>query len=1278
MLAFVFMLTGMDAFSQAAVTTLANTYNKAGAGKATALTIGVTTTSAKFNFPAGIALDPSGTSMFVADYNNNAIRYVYDVGNKSSSITFDIYNNKSGINHPIGVAVDSATNVYVLNYGKNGTDGSLMVFNGSLLINDFYIPSIATNAVKLTKAAAITLDAFNNAYITVNGNTVIRVTPLGVSTVVGVITNAHTSLTGIAYLANGNLAISDAGNNGIWLMNSTNGNANHLTSFHGGNDLTDPSAFNHPEGIVQAGNGILVVADCDNNQVKLVNTTNGSVSRLFGVNSYYWKNAKNLATKGWNDGTVNPVLFLDTVQSRQPYALAIDASGNVYDSETYYDILREATSTGLPPPPLPPLSAPTILSVTTNIGQIILTWSSVNNATSYNVKRTTDTNGSFTTIANVTSTTYTDTNVYGGLTYFYEVSALNGTIEGSNSVVVSAMAPYAPIMNPQIGYIQYVLNANNQLVSVFTPDAQDVFYNDRQIAIVGQSDSVSLYSIANSPSPTNYIAPGPNFIVGGYTNGLSVADASAYVIPISQFYPDSTIRAVGTNINGNPNSSIVSARYQFITYPPTIPPITNSAEFTLSDATTNSGIIYTFDGSDPLTNANAFYAGPNPTNSWEIQPNFTITSNTTFTVRGVKSSPFNYQTSSIVTVTLTVSQYNPNTICFGFASGPGSSQFVASPGQYFVLPVGISLLPDAPPIYGLQFELTLTNLAADIVDPNTIDFISLVGKPDPFDDGYYDTIEPYSFISTSQPANDPAAVAYQGAWYQGLEFTDTNNEDLLGVGWLEVYGRTNLYDTLSQNLLTYPILRGNEPYPTASQAVIGGYSFGIPTNANPGDAYQIQIGRPSATTYPGLSVNAYGIPVFINAPADTNLLGPGSINALKNVTIGQIKYLVGDVYPANWFNAGDFGSSNLVNVDVIRVFDFAAYPIAAPPVKSDLFDALDSCGNLGYTNQFGYYTNASVYPLFTNLVNAVTNYTTVYNTNGVEVSSTPGFVGDYSSTIYLTTYFVSVPYVITNIYQATPPALPTTNIVQTSYPYNIAPAVSTLFDGNDTNINQIAFGDGVLDVCDVYVTFRRSLDSSLLWYERFWTNGQRAADTAIPNHAAHVATKLAAANIVQPHTPGPASNSVPPEVVFTAGNTNGTAGQVVQVPITATIYGNYPLRLLMLNLSVVPVAGAPALTTPVQFAQIATTLGSPYITDSLGNGNYAAVWLNNTSDGATGNGVTGTVTLGTLSVTIPAGAPANSVYGVYFDHASASPNGLASFPNLTSPGTIVCTNSLAN
>ena len=47
-------------------------------------------------------------------------------------------------------------------------------------------------------------------------------------------------------------------------------------------------------------------------------------------------------------------------------------------------------------------------------------------------------------------------------------------------------------------------------------------------------------------------------------------------------------------------------------------------------------------------------------------------------------------------------------------------------------------------------------------------------------------------------------------------------------------------------------------------------------------------------------------------------------------------------------------------------------------------------------------------------------------------------------------------------------------------------ASSDIFEGSRTNeINQISFGDGTIDVNDLFVTFRRSLDTSLSWYRRF-------------------------------------------------------------------------------------------------------------------------------------------------------------------------------------------------
>ena len=72
------------------------------------------------------------------------------------------------------------------------------------------------------------------------------------------------------------------------------------------------------------------------------------------------------------------------------------------------------------------------------------------------------------------------------------------------------------------------------------------------------------------------------------------------------------------------------------------------------------------------------------------------------------------------------------------------------------------------------------------------------------------------------------------------------------------------------------------------------------------------------------------------------------------------------------------------------------------------------------------------------------------------------------------------------------------------------------------------------------------------------------------------------------------------------------------------------------------------------------------MTSSTGNGNYAATWLNSTIAG-----LTGTATLGTLTVTVPANAPSSAAYAIHFDHASASPNGIASFPKQTLTGLIL-------
>jgi Fibronectin type III domain len=1321
------------------------------------------TLESQFHTPSGIAVDNGLDLLYVADRDNNAVRYLDLVSGQTYTLApYPPYIPTNLISQPVGVAVDAVGNVYVLNRG-NGA-------NGSVVEIDYYGDYI-TNVTGLADARGIALDTLGDIYVSTS-NTVFKITPAGVSNVVATITAPGANLQGIVMKRSGAnagwLAVCDAGRDGIYLINPTNGVVTTNAGFNGVGDGTGlnnrgianaQAQFFQPSGLAEAGDGSLIVADSGNNRVKLVGAY-GYVTNLYGVSSNDWWSGTTAgggtAWPGWSDGNVwQPDNATGNVQARMPFGVAIGSDGTLYTTEDYYHIIRKVTGANIQqPPPFPP-PAPLNPNATAGYGQVHLTWSASPGATNYNVKRAT-TSGSETTIGSTTGTSYTDTNLLDGTTYYYAVSGLNTGGEGENSAEVSAtplfspaptnlvvtttnfglislswspsagatsynakrstssgkeitiasatgttfndtsvsnatmyyyvvsavnpggesplnspevsaVAPVPPPPAPQIGWFDY--EGITPPVTVFHSVSGAAFtsYNDSPpwLAVVPTVAGISTYytTDGSTPSPTNSNSSQPPV----YLNGVPYSVPGLPVVG-----PDVVIKAV--NVGPGGDSAVVTAEFIYQTG---IPNLTgnNAAQFTVNDTTIGAQFLYTTDGSDPRTNMNATLIGPvastnGITLSLPFPPN---TNSMLFQIAAFKA---HYLTSSVASVVFSTSNYVPNTISFGFASGPGSCQFVASPGQSFTVPIGVTLVPNAPPIYGLQFNLTLTNLTSHVVDPTTIGFGSLLGKPDVLPDGYYQIIPPWMFVSDSQPNNDPGALQYQGNWYQNLVFSDTNNEDLLGIGWLEVYGRTNLYNTLNQNLLTYPILRGNDPYPSSSQ-IVGYYTFQIPTAAAAGDVYQIRIGRPSGTTFPGLSVNPYGLPVSFAAPVNTNLLGPGSVNALKNVTIGSIPYLVGDVYPANWFNAGDFGSSNLLNVDVIRVFDFAAYSIAAPPPASDLFDALDSCGNIGvYDGATGYYTNAATYPYEF----AYTTTNTIYTYTNNVLISTVSNISTNTQSIYIDITSISAVSTDTAIYYtSTNTETFTTN--HTAF-YSFAnPYVPNLFNGSDTNINQIAFGDGKLDVCDVYVTFRRSLDTnSLVWFQRFWNNGERVATASFAPGIESAFQPSSSGGKVQPaYSSGssPVSITNAPAVQFTAGDDLASAGQTIQIPVTASVFGQYPLKVALLNLTVVPLDGSPALTSPVSFTPGAA-LGAPTsgFTTSDGNGNYAAAWLDSTIAGISSNAV-----VGTLNVPIPANANSLSAYAVHFDSASGSPNGLGSFPVHTFTGLITLssrTNSTYN
>ncbi len=688
--------------------------------------------------------------------------------------------------------------------------------------------------------------------------------------------------------------------------------------------------------------------------------------------------------------------------------------------------------------------------------------------------------------------------------------------------------PVVPVSPPRIGYVIFTLDPSTKtLVSSFVEATLSpvVLHNDYILAIDPEKGTQTLFSFGATPTDAfNDTIPNP--ATGGisppYTyqgDGLSPAQTAPSVIDVHP--PNLTIKAISQQ-KGQPPSPLVRVDFEFVVGTPMVVG-QNSAALIINDETEGATLWYTLDGTAPTNSSPSL--GPIDPGSL---PPFPISTNTPLRVRAFKG---NFASSDISSNLLYASNYVANRLSFGFETNQeASSQFLGAPGQTFYAPVTLTLMP-AQTMYSLQFNVTITNLDPQFPSQNN-SFDSMLMKP----------------VGPSYVPIPP--MMFDGASLTNLVFANSAIS-LLGVGWLERAGETNLYDATLQDLITYSIAHDNLFKSMDGKVVVGAYHFKIPDNAPLGSVYQIQLGAVSATA-DGLSV-----PALMQLPTNADY---SPILSLKQVTLQPVSYLVGSVVPFRWFNAGDFGSNTLQNADVLQIFEAACYQTNAPPQGSDLHDAMDSCNN-------------------------------------------------------------SI----------------------------------TLLNGDDQSINTISNGDGSLKVNDVYVTFRRSLDPTLTNYYRYMSGGARIPvktnsflpmPASLARRAPQPAALRASASLSGPHA-----------LRIPGADLQAAASQTVQVPITAQILGDLPLRVLMMNLTVEPLDGSPALTAPIQFSEAAALVTSNKLTNSKGTNNYSAAWLDSTVPG-----VWGTNLLGTLTFTLPDGAGTNAAYLVHFDHFSASPNGLGLFP----------------
>ncbi|MGN6719026.1 MAG: galactose oxidase-like domain-containing protein [Candidatus Binatia bacterium] len=200
-------------------------------------------------------------------------------------------------------------------------------------------------------------------------------------------------------------------------------------------------------------------------------------------------------------GSGSSTLTINTTTSATPYALSLTITGTA-------GTITHTASTTL----LVNLAAPASLTATPGIGQVSLSWPASVGATSYDVKRATVTGGPYTTVGCATTTSYTDTGLSGGTTYYYVVSAAYnaGPNAGGESADSSeASATPQGLAPPSAPVLLSAMPGNGQVVLSWSTSSGATSYNVKRATISGGP-----YTIIATSSSTSYTN-------SGLTNGTT-------------------------------------------------------------------------------------------------------------------------------------------------------------------------------------------------------------------------------------------------------------------------------------------------------------------------------------------------------------------------------------------------------------------------------------------------------------------------------------------------------------------------------------------------------------------------------------------------------------------------------------------------------------------------------------------------------------------------------------------------------------------------------------
>lgn len=330
---------------------------------------------AQFNNPQGIAVDASGR-IFVADTGNSLIRVITPDG-FINLFAGDVFlgapvvgwSGDGGpavgaqLNLPVGIAVDSAGNLYIADSANNAirevtVGGNIQTIAGLGPTGQGFAGDLAGAAgANLDGPLDVAVDSKNNVYIADTNNANVRlitastgiITTIAGSTAIvsgavviafGYAGDGGTAITaslagpaGVAVDSSGNLYIATYADNRIRKVDTKGnistfaGNSGYGFAGDGGSALS--AQLSSPRGICIDSSGNLYMADRWNNRIRKV--AGGTISTIAGNGQ---------ANFGGDGGQAT------SAQLSYPDGIAVDHAGNVYVSDLLNNRVRMVTPTG--------------------------------------------------------------------------------------------------------------------------------------------------------------------------------------------------------------------------------------------------------------------------------------------------------------------------------------------------------------------------------------------------------------------------------------------------------------------------------------------------------------------------------------------------------------------------------------------------------------------------------------------------------------------------------------------------------------------------------------------------------------------------------------------------------------------------------------------------------------------------------------------------------------------------------------------------------------------